>query len=316
VRSFFVVLVLFLTLPVFAQRKVVGYVSNADTVEVDYSRITHLNLAFINPTDASGTLNFTSWDFTTLPLKTKYVVDAHARGVKVLASMAGGSASENTVMRSRYFSLISDANRKMFIQKILAFVKANNLDGIDVDLEGPMINGDYGKFIDDLCAALHPHGKLVTAALSHMNGADRVPSSAMQQFDYVNIMAYDKTGFWNPAVPGQHASVDFAIESLNYWVGRGLAKTKCILGVPFYGHSFGVANTTYSYSQIVNTFSGAENVDQVTIDGSTIYYNGIPTIKRKVQLVIDGNYGGIMIWNLGQDKESGDAKSLLRVIGW
>jgi GH18 family chitinase len=66
----------------------------------------------------------------------------------------------------------------------------------------------------------------------------------------------------------------------------------------------------------VNTFSGAENVDQVTIDGSTIYYNGIPTIKRKVQLVIDGNYGGIMIWNLGQDKESGDAKSLLRVIGW
>ncbi len=132
-------------------------------------RITHLNLAFVNPTDDDGTLNFTSWDLRIRPLRTQYVEEAHARGVKVLASMAGGSASENEMMRNRYFRLISDANRAAFVEKILIFVKENNLDGIDIDLEGVMINDDYGKFIIDLSASLRPKGKLVTAALSHLN---------------------------------------------------------------------------------------------------------------------------------------------------
>jgi chitinase len=313
-RIFFAFIFMTLAFTANAQRKVVGYVANEDVITVDYGRITHLNISFLNPTDVNGTLNFTSWDFKIVPLRTAYVVDAHARGVKVLASLAGGSASEDSLMRSRYGKLISDAHRADFVQKISDYLKLHNLDGIDVDLEGSSINGDYGKFIVDLNTILRPQGKLVTAALSHMNGADRVPTSAIGLFDFVNIMAYDKTGFWNPAVPGPHASMDFAIESLNYWVARGLPKAKCVLGVPFYGHSFGSANTTYSYSHIVNTYAGAENQDEITVNGSTIYYNGIPTIKKKSQFVVDGQYGGIMIWNLGQDKDSSDAKSLLRAI--
>lgn len=315
-RIFFAFIFWVLAFSANAQRKVVGYVANEDVVAVDYGRITHLNISFLNPTDANGTLNFTSWDFKIIPLRQTYVIDAHARGVKVLASLAGGSASENAAMRTRYFDLINDANRAGFVQKIADYLTLHNLDGIDVDLEGSCINGDYGKFIADLSNALRPQGKLVTAALSHMNGAGNVPASAIGLFDFVNIMAYDKTGFWNPSVPGPHASMDFAIESLNYWVERGLPKAKCILGVPFYGHSFGAANTTYSYSHIVSTYAGAENQDQITMDGSTIYYNGIPTIKKKTQFVAEGQYGGIMIWNLGQDKASSDAKSLLRAIEW
>ena len=34
---------------------------------------------------------------------------------------------------------------------------------------------------------------------------------------------------------------------------------------------------------------------------STGFYNGIPTIKKKCQYVKDNGYGGIMIWELGQD---------------
>jgi GH18 family chitinase len=209
---------------------------------------------------------------------------------------------------------MSDAHRSAFVRRIANYVRENDLDGIDVDLEGSSINSDYGKFIVDLSMALKPQGKLVTAALSHLNGAGNVPRAAIDLFDFINIMAYDKTGFWNPSVPGQHASMDFAIESLNYWVARGLPKAKCILGVPFYGHSFGAANTTYSYRYIVSIFAGAENQDQITINGSTIYYNGIPTIRRKTRFVVDGQYGGIMIWNLGQDEDTSDAKSLLRAI--
>lgn len=298
-----------------AQQKVVGYVGNEDPlVSVDYSRITHLNMAFINPTDAAGTLNFTNWQQGIIPMKTQYVTNAHAHGKKVLVSLAGGTASENTAMRNRYFNLISDANRAGFVQKIVDFVKNNNLDGIDVDLEGAAINTDYGKFVIALCNALQPQGKLVTAALSHLNGAANVPTDAMNRFDFLNIMAYDRTGPWNPSAPGQHASFDFALESLNYWTGRGLPPSKCILGVPFYGYSFGASNIARTYADIVDNFAGAENKDDVTANGSTIYYNGTATIQQKAQYVKDHEYGGIMIWNVGQDKPSTDAKSLLRAI--
>ena len=45
--------------------------------------------------------------------------------------------------------------------------------------------------------------------------------------------------------------------------------------------------------------------------GGTIYYNGIPTIKSKVQLALQ-KAGGIMIWQLMQDASG--AKSLLNRI--
>ena len=46
-------------------------------------------------------------------------------------------------------------------------------------------------------------------------------------------------------------------------------------------------------------------------DGSTLYYNGIPTIQKKVQLA-KKNAGGIMFWHIGGDA-TGD-KSLVGVI--
>lgn len=73
-----------------------------------------------------------------------------------------------------------------------------------------------------------------------------------------------------------------------------------MLGVPFYGYGFGRAfrNETYSYSEIVSKYPGAENADQA---GNTIWYNGFPTIKAKTQYVLDEGLGGVMIWSLDND---------------
>ena len=40
--------------------------------------------------------------------------------------------------------------------------------------------------------------KLLTAALSQGYGGGNVPNSVFERFDFVNIMAYDGTGPWNP----------------------------------------------------------------------------------------------------------------------
>lgn len=285
-----------------AQCKVVGYIPNYQNAAVDFEKVTHVNLAFENPDD-QGNLSFSA-------ANNAYIRKAHEHRVKVLISIGGGYASEDTLIQKRYFNLIGENNRDAFVHKICEYLQVHGADGLDVDLEGSAINSDYGAFIKSLSAELRPRGKLLTAALSHANGADKVSADVFPYFDFINIMAYDSTGPWKPAIPGQHSSFEFAKECLQYWVNRGLPKSKTILGVPFYGYGFGEDfNHGMSYGQIIDTYTGAAEKD---IAGNTIYYNGVATMKKKVQHVVDNGYGGIMIWQLAQDAVG--SKSMLLVI--
>lgn len=289
-----------------AQKKVIAYVPNwvdlnAFSSTIQYSKLTHINIAFENP-DANGYLSFNSGS-------NAIINAAHAQNVKVFVSLGGGSVSEGGAIRDNYFNLITSGNRTAFIQKIYDYVVAHNFDGVDMDLEGPAINSDYGGFVIALAAKLHANGKQITAALSEGYGGANVPSSTFAAFDWINIMAYDATGPWQPGNPGQHSPYSMAVNQFNYWTGRGLPTSKAIIGLPFYGYGFGAnANQGISYANIVAQYPGAENQDQV---GNTIYYNGIPTIKAKTTFAIQ-NAGGVMIWELSQDATG--AKSLLTAI--
>jgi chitinase len=292
-----------------AQKKVVAYVPNWGDLAsfaktIDYSKITHINIAFENPINENGDLSYNK-------LNDVLIAKAHEKGVKILLSIGGGAASTNKTLLDRYSVLLSDAKRAGFAAKLAGVVRSHKLDGLDVDIEGPGITGDYGAFINDLAKALKADGKLLTAALSQGYGGDKVPGSVFEKMDFVNIMAYDGTGPWNPNQPGQHSSMEMAKDSIAYWLKRGLPKSKAVLGVPFYGYGFGSAyrNRDYPFSGIIATYPGAENTDQV---GSTIWYNGIPTIKAKAKYVVDQGLAGVMIWSLDSDAK-GD-KSLLTAL--
>jgi len=282
----------------FAKPMVVAYVPNwidlgAFSETIDYSKITHINIAFENPENAEGDLSFSRED-------SALIAQARTNGVKVLMSIGGGSASGSKTLLKRYDHLLNETNRAGFVQKLVDYVSSHELDGLDVDIEGPAINQNYGAFIADLSKALKSRGKLLTAALSKGYGGDHVPDSVFAQLDFVNIMAYDGAGYWNPQSPGQHSSFNFTKDNVSYWLDRGLPKSKAVLGVPFYGYGFGEAfrKRDYAYSQIIAAYPGAEKLDQV---GNTIWYNGIPTIKAKAQYVVDQGLAGMMIWSLDSD---------------
>lgn len=288
---------------------VVAYVPNwgdlnAFSETIDYGKLTHINVAFENPVNDAGDLSFN-------PRNEALVAKAREKGVKVLISIGGGSASGNKTLKARYFDLLTEAKRAGFAAKLADYVVAHQFDGLDVDIEGPSINKDYGAFIDELAKVMKPKGKLLTAALSQGYGGGNVPDSVFQQFDFINIMAYDGAGYWSPEAPGQHSSLKMAQESTAYWLKRGLPKEKAVLGVPFYGYGFGEAfkKRDYPYKTILAEHPGAENMDQT---GNTIWYNGIPTIQAKTRYVLDEKLAGIMIWSLDSDVK-GD-KSLLNAI--
>lgn len=292
-----------------AERRIVAYVPNwvdldAFAPTIEYDKLTHINIAFENPTNDDGDLSFKKKDEV-------LIAQAKKHGVKVLVSIGGGAASGDKKLTGRYFRLIADDRRAAFAAKLADYVVKHDFDGLDVDIEGPSINKDYGAFVSELAKAFKPRGKLLTAALSKGYGGDKVPPAVFAHLDFVNIMAYDGVGYWEPNHPGQHSSFDFAKENVVYWLDKGLPKSKAVLGVPFYGYGFGKAfrKRDYPYSAILMAHPGAEKADQA---GETIWYNGLPTIRAKSKYVVDQGLGGVMIWSLDYDVK-GD-RSLLAAI--
>jgi chitinase len=281
-----------------ARTGVVAYVPNwidlaTFAPTIPYADLTQINLAFENPTDDAGTLSFNAQNAL-------LIAGAHAQHVPVFLSIGGGAASGDPALLKRYTLLLGTAQRPVFVKAVVAYLDQHQFDGLDIDLEGPGIGPDYGAFVHDVAVAVHADGKRVTAAVSQGYGGAQVPNSVFTDLDFVNIMAYDATGTWAPNNPGQHSSLAFAEQNVTYWLGRGLPKAKAILGVPFYGYGFGTAfrNWSYPYSEIVAKYPGAEKVDQI---GSTIWYNGIPTIQAKARYAVQQGLAGVMIWSLDND---------------
>jgi chitinase len=288
--------------------RVVGYFVNwydplTDARNLDYSKVTHLNWAFINPTNATGDLEQPGSPLDTL------VARAHAKNVKVLVSLGGGSQTSST--RSWYNTLQSSpSNRALFAHKIVQFVKKYNLDGFDVDLEGDLIvKGPYDEFIKTLSDSLKPQGKLLTAALNG-GGTDNFNNSTLAYFDFINIMSYDFTGSWTPNDPGQHASYEHAVQGVTSWAARGATKDQLSVGLPFYAHAFlsDIGMDYENYNVIIGRYPYAYNQDTV---GRIVFYNGIPTIKQKTCMAME-KAGGVMIWALQYDVTG--SKSLLNAI--
>ena len=307
-------LILFLVIPVQsnAQRskssfKVVGYYSLRAAAEapkkVPFKHLTHVNLAFLNP-DSLG--NFTR-DYSGLA---PFIASAHRRDVKVLFSIAGGGR------HPQYHLLLKDSLRTEFIAKLMQEVHKYNVDGIDVDLEGQDIDENYEKFVVELAIELRKHNKLITSAIA-VYYKDQLSDNALAQYDFVNIMSYDRTGPWRPEKPGPHSTYLHAVEDLDYFgTVRSIPAEKMTLGVPFYGYGYGPELTSkaisMTYGEIVSAFPGAERADEWKMpDGKIIYYNGLPTMKEKTALA-KAKASGVMIWQIRGDAPK--SKSLLKAI--
>lgn len=288
--------------------KIVGYYSLSEALKADrelvpFEQLTHINLWFLNP-DSLG--NYRK-DLTGL---TSFVEEAHQKNVHVLFSIGGGGHYPH------YSHLLTDEYRSQLIDNLVSEVLKYNIDGVDVDLEGSAIDENYEPFVIELGRELQKHNKLMTSAIA-VYYKDQLADTALKQYDFMNIMVYDRTGPWRPDRPGPHSTYQNAVDDLEYFRSeRNIPKEKIVLGVPFYGYAFST-NTdspprSMNYDEITTTYPGSEWVDEWKMPGDyTIYYNGIPTIIRKTVLA-KKEASGIMIWQLlGDAKEE---KSLLKMI--
>lgn len=261
---------------------------NVDTCTIQWDKLTHINLAFANP-DAAGQLHIDGENPSAI------VAAAHAHGVEVFISLAGGYLQPDWESAWNYW--MQPEYRGVYISNILQYVQENNLDGVDIDLEWQYVNDLYSPFVLALKDSLQWAGWPMTAALPGSYRYPQITAEALAAFDWVNLMIYDLTGPWAPDNPGQHSPYTWAEQCLQYWNAQGLPGNRQTLGVPFYGYDFGTNPVNgLDYSEIV-----ALNPDNAQQDQTgQLYYNGIPTIVAKTQLAMQQT-AGVMIWELGGD---------------
>ena len=308
-------------LPTQAQKRV-GYIQSWQSqVTADQaSKLTHVIYSFatIHP-DLDGKLN---------PIDGAYISSmvsiAHAQGAKAILAVGGwfpcsyayqsGACSADGDPEA--FNAVAQGVAKTnFVNNLYNLIVQYNLDGLDIDWEYPSASSQ-GLYID-LLAALraklntHPSKRLElsTAVPASSYRGQYFSSAAFQYLDDIHIMAYDNSPRIN------HSTYSFAASAIDYWQSRGVANSKLQLGVPFYG--WNSSGASMAYKDIVAADPSAPNKiypNNNTCDQSNGYgYNAKKLIEDKVQLALNENIGGIMIWAIDQDHSS-PSNSLLNVI--
>jgi len=278
--------------------RVVGYFErsgtgalNGEETAVAFDSLTQVNYAFMYPTSAGDVTGLQS----AAQIETLAKL-AHPKGVRVLLSIGGWMNGND----SAFESLAANASaRAAFVNKVAQWVTDFGIDGADIDWEFPdpgASSSNYATLMSALASKLHGMGKILTSAV-HATApyGDGIPSAVFSTVDFLTLMAYDHS-------PPPHSSYNYAVSSLDYWLGRGLLASKAVLGVPFYGRE-----PPTPYKTLVAQDPQAPYKDQV----GSIYYNGLATMRSKTQLAASRG-SGVMIWTVNMDTH--DATSLLGAI--
>jgi len=163
---------------------------------------------------------------------------------------------------------IDPAKRKIFIDSCIEFLSRFDFDGLDFDWEYPgnregsdieHDKHDFTLLMQELGAALHGKGKILTAALSadpkKAGDAYEVPEIS-DVLDLLNIMDYDYHGGWedftghNTPLYGRHEEDaddhpghNFNInDTINWWLDQGADPSKLVVGMATFGHGWQLAD--------------------------------------------------------------------------
>jgi chitinase len=317
--KFLFVLLSLISTSSFAQFKVVGYLptwlSPGTAINsVDLDKMTHINIAFFNPTSNAGT----AISGTSTTQVDAVVTACHNKSVKAFISIGGAQSS--ATIPNRYKAIVATASTQTaFVTTLRDYVLAHNLDGVDVDIEGDILDGShitktqYQSFVTELGDTLHNHNKKMSAALANWF-ASYVSNTAASKYDWINIMSYDAYGPWSGA--GDHSPYSLAVSDFQYWnTTKAMPASKLTIGVPFYGYGWGTYVTTdeITYCDIINTYTVTDDDDEVGSGNDMISFNGLTTIRDKTTYAL-ANAAGIMIWQITEDCATSNSRSLLRAI--
>lgn len=310
--------------------------------QMQWNLCTHVIYGFGNVFNGTLNVNSTMVDYIQRMNSTKIGT------VKTMISIGGSEF--NFVKKS------SDISR--FIDSIITFVTKYNLDGIDIDWEFPYLTNDKKNFskllkmirsrFDHMEQNLHRKLLLSVAITPIMYIADKSYQISIisKYVSFVNLMTYDYhvpntfpyTNYNSPLYSSQYDLLYFkyfnVYFSAHYMHYRGLRREQIIIGIPFYGYMYYLADPRFhsvyslhngtqvsiNYNEIcsnMNTSKATRVFDRITkvpylYEGIRwISYDDEESITIKSQWIVDNGYGGAMSFALNYDLFKNDSDSYL-----
>lgn len=162
-----------------------------------------------------------------------FIKEMHNRGVKVVPFLSNHW--------DKNLGLKALKNSEQLATKLATEIKNNDLDGINIDMEG-LSNTErdsFSKFVKVLREKIPSEKELSVAVAANPRGLTKGWHGS---YDYKNlakyadnliIMAYDES--YSGSDPGPVASLDFVEKSIQYALNQGVDNDQLLLGVPFYG---------------------------------------------------------------------------------
>ena len=299
-----------------SSKVLIGYVQDfRDPNIVDYKKLTHVIFSFAHPTKDGGIL--LNGD-TAIGNLRAMVAKAHKYDTKVMLAV-GGWFHMNGGESYEYFktAISNPVSRTRLANELTSIAEREKLDGIDIDFEHPRSKADaknLAAFTKELSTQLHAKNKELSIAVYSKIHAQTLTEigfvvyepSMFADVDHVNIMAYD--GQWDGGYNGANLSpYPFTEKIVTYWTHlfetNHYPTEKLVLGVPLYAQPADPKIKQVSYGAIINENPTNANSDTVKMNGTTYYYNGDATMKKKTKLALDHNLGGMMLWEAGLDAQ-------------
>ena len=203
--------------------------------------------------------------------------------------------------------------------QLINFCIENELDGIDIDWEkyhGTVNNSDYVNLVSSIrskiSASSNPNLELsVTITPEHKN-----PEGLFGLFgniDFLQIMSYGNSRISE----GTQVPMSKIEEYCLYWKNAGLPSSKLVLGLPNYAKTIenNSGDGNVLYREAVAQYPNLDpDADFVVHNNKTYYFNGITTVKNKSKYVLENDLKGVMFWELSQDVNITNSKSLLNAV--
>jgi chitinase len=315
--------------------------------QIDARSLTRINYAFANIANGRIVTGFAkdreNYAFLT-------ALKQQNPSLTVLVSVGGWLWSTN-------FSDVSltRRSRAVFIQSVMEFLDEYQLDGLDIDWEYPGLPGAGHPFRSEdkrnftlLLKELRARFKRETARthrklyLTFAAGAsdeflqNTEMAKAQRYVDTVNLMAYDYYEAGSDAITGNHAPLftdpadpkkASADASVIAFEKAGVPARKILLGMPFYGRTWGeVADTNHGLFQpgkpVPHAYGGYSAIAQTMLNQGFVRYwdssASVPylynaqkqifvsyedpqSIAAKCGYVSSHKLGGVMFWEYSGD---------------
>ncbi|XP_053688384.1 chitinase-3-like protein 2 [Sabethes cyaneus] len=309
---------------------------------IDPYLCTHLNVGVVEI--VNGTL-YINDDLRVVFNQTKQLKRAN-RELRILLWVGGGGVGGFSEM------VLNHASRKLFIQSLKATLELYQLDGVDLDWEFPGSGGKNRMHFSQLLHEIRREYQREHRTYILSVAVAAPPTIAYMSYDvreinsyadYVNIMTYDYhfyaaetpwTGLNAPLYRRHDEHSIFGTLNINssvhYWLSAGLEKSKIVIGLPTYGHTFqlvsgfnariGAPASSYgrvgmigyaSYSEIcwfrrhniyVHQVYDVESCSPYLYAGREwISYEDERSLECKANYIKENGFGGAMIFSLNTD---------------